>query len=367
MADEPFLLKEFFNPESVGALGAAVAAADPSFDGARFMAVVFDDGWEGLELKQRMRHITSVVRELLPAEYREALAVLLDAATHAEGLGFPAMVFSDFVEAYGIDDWEASVPALTTFTKLVSAEFAIRPFIAAEEERTLAQMVKWAHDPDPAVRRLATEGSRPRLPWGMRLHALVADPRPALPILDALRSDPDEVVRRSVANNLNDIAKDHPEMVVEVLRRWERDPDEHLPALRKHALRTLLKNGDPEAMALLGYAPDPPVRLVAIAVDPPQPQIGGTAHLAFILQSVGTETVPLMVDYLIHFVKADGSTSPKVFKLKTLDLEPGAEMALRRKLTFAQMSTRTHRPGTHRAEVQVNGTVIGGLDFELTE
>ncbi len=367
MSDGPFLLKDFFNRESVGASGTAIAAAHPTFDEDRFLALVFDDGWEELELKQRMRHITTVVHELLPEDYRSALGILLDAVPHAEGLGFPAMVFSDFVETYGTGDWDASVPALATFTTLVSAEFAIRPFIAAEQERTLAQMLVWAGDDDPAVRRLASEGSRPRLPWGMRLHSLVEDPAPILPILDALRSDPDEIVRRSVANSVNDVARDHPAVVLDVMRRWGERPDEHLPALRKHALRTLLKRGDPEAMLLLGFEPNPAVELAAIALEPAIPVIGGSSELRFSLASTAHQVQPLMVDYAVHYVKADGSTSPKVFKLKTLDLEPGGVVALRRKLSFAQMTTRTHRPGRHRVEIQANGTVLGGLDFDLAE
>lgn len=367
MGDEPFLIKDFFNRDSVGELGAAIAAAAPTFDVDRFLAGVFDEGWEDRELKQRMRHVASVLRSLLPGDYREALAVLVAAVPHAAGLGFPAMVFSDFVEAFGTEDWEASVPALARFTTLVSAEFAIRPFIATDQERTLAQMLEWAHDDDPALRRLATEGSRPRLPWGMRLQSLVGDPQPTLPILDALRSDPDEGVRRSVANHLNDIAKDHPDVVIDVLRRWGEDPDEHLPALRKHALRTLLKAGDPAAMALLGFDADPDVDVRSLAVTPPRVVIGGSAQLTFTLVSTGVDPQPLMVDYAIHYVKADGSTAPKVFKLTTLDLAPGAEMAMRRKLGFAQLSTRTHRPGRHRAEVQVNGKAVGGVDFELAD
>lgn len=367
MADEPFLLKDLFDRESVAALGAAVAAADPEFDVGGFVAAVFDEAWEQRELKQRMRHIADVLRRQLPADYRNALEVLLAAVPHAAGLGFPAMVFSDFVEAYGTHDWNASVPALAHFTKLVSAEFAVRPFIAADQERTLAQMLEWAGDRDPAVRRLASEGCRPRLPWGMRLQALVDDPRPVVPILDALRSDPDEAVRRSVANNLNDIAKDHPGLVIDVIRRWAEAPDEHLPGLRKHALRTLLKRGDPEAMRLLGFRPDAAVELTAVAVEPAVAAVGGTAQLRFTMASTADELQPLMVDYAVHYVKADGSTAPKVFKLKTMELAAGESVAFRRKLTFTQMTTRTHRPGVHRVEVQVNGTVIGGTDFELIE
>lgn len=364
VADDPFLLKDLFNRESVGEVAGAVQAAQPAFDPRAFLAEVFDGRWDSLELKQRMRRVAEVLHRHLPGGYRSQLEILLAAVPHTPA-GFPAMAYSDFVEAYGADDWDASVPALERFTTLVSAEFAIRPFIASDPERTLARMLEWACDPDPAVRRLASEGCRPRLPWGMRLRALIADPRPVLPILERLRDDPDEAVRRSVANNLNDIAKDHPELVVETLRVWNETPSEHTPGLLRHALRTLLKKGDPEAMELLGFPRHPRVEVEALLVEPGRVPIGGSARLSFTLVSTGARPQQLMVDYLIHFVKANGSTSPKVFKLTTLELGPGERIELGRKLSFVQMSTRTHYPGPHRLEVQVNGEIRGSVDIRL--
>lgn len=364
MADEPFLLKDLFDVESVGELSAAVHAAHPAFDAEAFLAEVFDDRWESLELKQRMRRLAEVLDEHLPGDYRRKLQILLAAARHTPA-GFPAMAYSDFVEAYGTDDWEASVPALEQFTTLVSAEFAIRPFIEADPDRTLARMLEWASAPDPAVRRLASEGCRPRLPWGMRLQSLVDDPRPVFPILERLRDDPDESVRRSVANNLNDIAKDHPDLVVETLRRWNRSPSEHTPRLIRHALRTLLKRGDPEAMELLGFSRHPRVEVTEVRVEPDRVPIGGSARLSLTLVSTDEEPQQLMVDYVIHYVKANGSASPKVFKLTTLELEPGTRAGLGRKLSFVQMSTRHHHPGVHRVEIQVNGQILGSTDLLL--
>ncbi len=366
MAEEQFLLKDLFDPESVGALADGVAAAWDGFERTEFLEAVFDDAWPGLELKQRMRHIATVLRSVLPGGYRDQLQILLSAAAHTPP-GFPAMAFSDFVEAFGTDDWAASVPALERFTTLVSAEFAIRPFIASDPERTLAKMVEWARHSDPAVRRLASEGSRPRLPWGMRLKQLVEDPSPVLPILELLRDDPDEVVRRSVANNLNDISKDHAPIVIDVLRGWSETPSANTAALTKHALRTLLKRGDRDALELMGFRPDPAVTSRGLSVEPDVVRIGATAQMQFELTASGDEPQHLMVDYAIHYVKANGATAPKVFKLKTLVLEPGETVVIRRKLTFKQMSTRTHRPGTHRVEVMANGTSLGSVSFELVD
>lgn len=361
---EPFLLKDLFDRKSVGEIADAVEALLPSFDRSAFMDRVFDDGWSGRELKQRMRHITSVLHGEIPGGYREQLRVLLAAADHAVE-GFAAVVYPDFVQAYGTEDWEVSVPALARFTKLASAEFAIRPFIAADPQRTLARMMEWSADPHPAVRRLATEGCRPRLPWGMRLHDLIADPHPILPILERLHEDPDESVRRSVANNLNDISKDHPDVVVSVLRSWGPEPGTDTYRLARHALRTLLKKGHPGALSVLGFKAGLSVELKQLSLDPPAPRIDGSARLSFSLTSTLPETQPVMVDYAVHYVKADGGTAPKVFRLGSVTMEPGQSVEYSRKLSFRQMTTRTHRTGSHRIDILANGAVAGSMGFEL--
>jgi 3-methyladenine DNA glycosylase AlkC len=362
--DEPFLLKDLFDRKTVGEIADAVEAALPSFDRAGFLERVFDEGWSGRELKQRMRHVTSVLHGAIPGAYRDQLRVLLAAADHAVE-GFAALVYSDFVQAYGTGDWEASVPALARFTRLASAEFAIRPFIAADRDRTLAQMLEWAGDPDPAVRRLATEGCRPRLPWGMRLHDLVADPAPVLPILEQLHTDPDESVRRSVANNLNDISRDHPDVVLDLLRAWQPEPGTNTYRLARHALRTLLKRGQPAALEILGFKAGLSVRLDSLKLEPPAPVIGGNARLTFVMVSTLESPQPVMVDYAVHYVKADGGTSPKVFRLGSVVLQPGETVTYSRKLSFRQMTTRFHRPGVHRVEILANGASAGDLEFEL--
>lgn len=363
-SDGPFLLKNLFDRESVGAIGNAVHAGSPEFERSAFVERVFDSGWTARELKQRIRRISEALHEVLPGTYREQLDLLLAAVPHA-AKGFSSLVYSDFVEAYGTDDWEASVPALARFTRLESAEFAIRPFIASNQKRTMARMLQWAEDPDPAVRRLATEGCRPRLPWGMRLRALVADPAPILPILDCLHNDPDESVRRSVANNLNDISRDHPEVVIDLLRSWEPQPGTDTYKLARHALRTLLKRGDPDALEVLGFKAGLSVRLEGLTLEPPSPQIGGNARITFTIESTLDHPQPVMVDYAVHYVKADGTTSPKVFRLGSMVMEPGRPLTYSRKLSFRQMTTRTHRPGTHRVEVVANGATAGALEFEL--
>ncbi|MBZ0310407.1 MAG: DNA alkylation repair protein, partial [Anaerolineae bacterium] len=246
----PELLKNMYNLQVIAAFASAVKAEYPPLDENDFVAAVMDDGWEGRELKQRMRHLSITLRAFLPDDYRAALEILRRAAPCLEG--FVTMTFPDFVELYGLEDWEVSLPALEQFTQQSSAEYAVRPFILREPERMMQQMKAWAQHKSPHVRRLASEGCRPRLPWAMALPIFKRDPAPILPILELLKNDESEYVRRSVSNNLNDISKDNPQVVIETVRRWQQDDSPEMQKLIHHALRTLVKAGHPDALALLG-------------------------------------------------------------------------------------------------------------------
>jgi 3-methyladenine DNA glycosylase AlkC len=364
MGDEPFLVKNFFDPTTVGVLADGAAAEYPPFDRAGFLAGVFDAQWQDREFKERLRHVTVTLAAHLPAPYPAAVAILRSANHHFAAAGLAALVCSDFVEAFGIDDYDTSIPALGEFTTVMSAEFAVRPFILRYPDRMYPQLLEWAHSPDPAVRRLASEGSRPRLPWAMALPPLKADPSPVLPILAALRHDPSEDVRRSVANHLNDIAKDHPNVVITVLTEWQ-DGSPEVDGITRHGLRTLLKRGDTDALALLGYRSDPDVRVHDLHLDPADVAIGGSTRLHFAISSTGHKPQRLMVDLVVHFQKAKGQLLPKVFKLKTAELAPAETIELSRKLAFTHLSTRTIYPGPHAVEVQVNGSRLGRLDFDV--
>ena len=364
MADEPFLLKDMLTRDTVAALASCIAHADERFDPDAFVADVFDESWSGLELKQRTRHITATMAIHLPSAYPDALAVLLAAARTAPELGWEAMSFSDFVDVYGLDDPGRSIPALAEFTKLASAEFAVRPFILAYPDRMYATMLAWTGDDDWRVRRLASEGCRPRLPWGMALKPLQADPAQILPILSALRLDESEDVRRSVANNLNDIAKDHPDVVIDVLTEWQ-DGEAETAALTRHALRTLLKRGDPDALRLMGQDPDAPCVADGFRVDPGSPMIGDKARFHVTLVSEASTRQSFRIDLVVGFLKANGSRSRKVFTVKTIDLDPGESVDLSRLVTFEQLSTRRVHPGTHAAAIQVNGAERASIHFEV--
>lgn len=354
-------LKLMYNQSFFDQFATKLGQAYPLFDTGQFISLIFDEHWEERELKRRIRHISHVLTATLPESYREALEVLSSVADACSG--FPYLFFPDFVELNGLDDWEASLPALALFTRYSSAEFAVRPFIMQDAARMMAQMERWAQDDNEHVRRLASEGCRPRLPWGMALEAFKADPAPILPILDKLKADASEYVRRSVANNLNDISKDHPELVLSIARDWYGNHP-HTDWVVKHACRGLLKKGHPNALALFGFHGDADVEIRDLALSAPEVAIGGRLGFSFQLRNNGSEAKPLRIEYGIDFVKASGKTSRKLFKLSESAYKPGVT-ELSRSQSFQDFTTRKHYPGTHRLSIVVNGAELAEISFEV--
>jgi 3-methyladenine DNA glycosylase AlkC len=368
--ETPTALKEIlFNPELIAGFARAIQAAYPVFDREAFQSAVLDAGWEGRALMARLRHVTVCLRHYLPDDYRAALDALLRAAPALPGEGFITMVPSDFVAVYGLDDPDASIPALELFTQASSAEFAVRPFIVRYPERMMAQMLAWAGHEHPGVRRLASEGCRPRLPWGIRLQALVADPRPILPILEKLKYDESESVRRSVANNLNDISKDHPGLTLQVLGRWlaEEPGDMRINWIAGHALRTLVKAGDPGALVLLGFPSEPQIEVSRVRVEPQVVPLGGSVTLTYEIRSTADSPQELILDYIVHHMRANGRLSPKVFKHRKVTLEPGQSLLVEKRHRLQPVTTRRYYPGRHAIQPQVNGRAYELVDFELAE
>lgn len=358
-------LKNMYNRVFSDALSAAIVAVHPPFDADAFHARLYDDAWEGRELKARMRHITHTLRAALPQPYREALGILRQASPALNGLGFAPMIFPDFVEVYGLDDWEASLLALEQFTQQTSAEFAVRPFLLQDQPRMMAQMTRWAAHPSEHLRRLASEGSRPRLPWAMALPALKADPTPILLILDRLKDDESEYVRRSVANNLNDISKDNPQVVLDTLRDWRADASQNVQRLTSHALRTLVKAGHPEALGLLGYANDAAFAVTNLTASPDTVVVGDRLMFAFAVTSEAQAEQAAMIDYAIVFRRANGQPSRKVFKGIKRSFAPGESLSVEWRHSFRPITTRVYYPGEHAVEVQVNGVVLAQQVFML--
>ena len=357
-------LKDMFDRAWVGELGVAVAAVHPPFDADRFASLVVDDAWEARELKQRMRHIAVTLGATLPDDYPAAIGILRAVADALGPIGFKGMVFPDFVEVHGLGAWDVSIAALEHLTQHSSAEYAIRPFLLRDPTRGMAQMLSWASHENEHVRRLATEGCRPRLPWATALPALKADPSPLLPVLDLLRDDRSEYVRRSVANNLNDIAKDHPDVVVDMLGRWLDAPTAGRVQIARHGLRTLVKAGHPEALSLLGFA-GADVTATSFTLGGAPVPFGGELGFSVTITSHGADPQRLAVDYLVEFARQGGKVGRKVFKLTTLTLAPGGHATFDRRFSFRPISTRRYYPGPHAIEIQANGVTLARREFTL--
>ncbi len=356
------LMKDILGVEAVTIIADAGATASPVFDRATFLDTALE-GLNGLSIMERVRHIADALHGALAADYPTALGVVGAIAprlTHA----FQAMAVTEFVARHGLHDLDRSMEALAELTRFGSAEFAIRPFLAADPGRALAQMLRWTTDPNEHVRRLASEGSRPRLPWASRVPALRDDPTLAAPILDALRDDPSLYVRKSVANHLNDIGKDRPDWLVEHLQGWDRESPRTGWIIR-HALRSLIKKGDPHALALIGVAHGAEVRVDRFTVEPATVALGEAVTIAVELSSLTQVNQRLVVDYRLHYAPGAGKTAAKVFKLKTFDLAGSATATLGIRQVMRDFSTRRHHSGCHEVELLVNGRTMATAAFDL--
>ena len=356
------LLKELLNAEALALIGRVAAQAHPAFDRRAFLAMA-SEGLDELSIMQRMSRVADSLRAHLPDDYPRALKTVRRMAPQLPG-GFVAMVLPEFVGRHGLDHFELSLEALRELTRYSSAEFAIRSFLERDAAAVLARAERWAEDENEHVRRLASEGTRPRLPWARRLPFLVAAPQHTLPILERLQADPSEYVRRSVANHLNDISKDHPEWVLDLLERWPTQEPE-TKWIAKHALRNLIKAGHPRALKLVGATLGAKVRLQSFAVSPAVIRLGQTLRLSATLVSTARKPQRLVIDYAIHYVKKSGDSSRKVFKWRTLELEGRTEVTLTKGQTIADFTTRTHYAGRHQVELLVNGLSVAQGRFDL--
>ena len=355
-------MKHWFDKAFFRRTAIQLAALHPRFDSKGFLAHALA-GLDELELMGRVNRTAEAFHVALPIPLADQLDVL---RAHAAQIGhnFAGIWPCAHVAAQGLEHPDLSLPALRDLTRHGSAEFAIRPFLVRDLAGTLAAMREWAASDDEHVRRLASEGSRPRLPWGLRLQALVADPRPTLPILQTLRSDLSLYVRKSVANHLNDIAKDHPEIVLDLVSAWDRR-EARTAWIVKHALRTLVKKGHPRALALLGAGAAPKVR-ATIAVSPRSVQLGETIAFTAKIVSDSARSQSLIVDYVVHYARSSGRASAKVFKWTGLDLAPGETVELTKRQTIRDFTTRRHHAGRHRVELQINGRRLAETAFTLS-
>jgi 3-methyladenine DNA glycosylase AlkC len=368
---QDFQLRDVFNPAVVNQLAHTIARTWPAFDDAGF-ATAITAQLEALSFGARNALIRDTLWAYLPKDFPRAVQILLDSLgpeiPHCEVTGFDGFIVmpqNDFVAKYGLDYFDISMRALYQMTKRFTAEGAIRAFIQTYPEQTLALLRQWAEDPNCHIRRLVSEGTRPRLPLAPRLAQYVRDPRPVLALLEQLKADPELMVRRSVANNLNDIAKDHPDLVVETLAAWRNAKHPGTQWIIGHAARTVVKQGHPDALMLLGYPPAIGISVPEIQLNQRTVRLGEDLVFSFEVQSTADVTQNLMIDYVIHHRKANGKLAPKVFKLAKKKLPAHQTLRLSKRHSFRAINTRVYYSGQHILELQINGSIWSRQIFEL--
>ncbi|TLD68378.1 DNA alkylation repair protein [Phragmitibacter flavus] len=355
-------LKNWFDEARFRSVAGELAKVHTGFDRKRFLKVALA-GLEELSLMQRLRRMTFAAHEGMELEFLEAVEVLKELAPKIDH-SFVTLFLPDYVASYGQENFDESMEALKFFTPFGSSEFAVREFLKMDLKRGLRFMRTWSKDEDEHVRRLSCEGCRPRLPWSFRLEVLVRDPEPVMPILDRLKADRSLYVRKSVANHLNDITKDHPTRVIEILRGWDWS-NAHSAWIAKRALRTLIKAGDREALALMGAGEMAKVKVGAFRVEPRQIKLGEAVAMEAKIQSTSEQTQKLVIDYAVHYVKKSGGTSAKVFKWKELMLGAGEVLVLRKNQRIQNFTTRVHHAGWHGVELLINGEKLAADGFTL--
>ncbi len=363
-------LKNIYNPAFFQEFSTAVSSVVPGFNTTKFLADCKRDGWEQMELKQRMRHLSSVLNKYLQGDYKKKISQVLKimnalpakSSTQYGSLAY--MLIPDFVEQYGLEETGLSLKAMEKITAFTSCEFAIRPYLIRYPQEVMAQMLLWSKHPSDKVRRFASEGCRPRLPWAIAIPSLKRSPLPILPVLENLKNDPSEFVRRSVANNLNDIAKDHPDLVIIIAKSWQGSSPE-TDKLIKHGCRSLLRQAHADALNLFGTGANVHYSVKNFSLHKNRIAKGETLIFSFSVELNEKKPAKLRIEYALYFMKKTGNPSKKIFKIAENTYPTGKELFFTRSLSFKDLTTRKHYPGKHSIAIVVNGKECCTMDFIL--
>jgi len=362
------LIKDIYNKPFYERLAASLEKVVPNFVAKKFMKAILTDAFYNMEWKERVQHTTRILHHFMPSNFAESAKLMEEivAQLRADGFGEQGLVFMflpDYIATYGLEDYENSMKALEFLTQFISAEFAVRPFLLKYGDRLMADMLQMSTHQNHHVRRFASEGCRPRLPWGAAIPALKKDPTLILPILENLKNDPSEYVRRSVANNLNDITKDNPDVVIGIAKKWK-GLGKETDAIIKHACRSLLKSGHPEILSFYGLDSNH-LSVTDFKIETPKINIGGEVEFSFSIKNEDTIERYIRLEYTVYYLKNNGNLAGKVFKINEKSYPAGAEAKIKRKQSFKLITTRTFYKGHHKLSIMVNGkeTAIG--DFEL--
>lgn len=362
------LLKDLYSPAFYEQFSATLKKTVPSIDRKKFITQIYTPEFAQYELKERMAHTAHVLHRFFPDDYKEAAPLLCELTRQVKTHGPAAssieyLFIPEYIYLYGLEDYSHSVKAMEEITQFVTCEFAIRHFILRYEDQMIPQLLKWTKHKSRHVRRLATEGCRPRLPWTMALPRLRKNPSAILPILENLKQDSCEVVRRSVANNLNDISKDNPAIALQIAKKWKGLGGE-TDAIIKHGLRTLLKAGNETVLSFYKLTADH-FKLSRFCITTPTVSVGAYLHFEFIIENKSHQNQTLRLEYAVHYMKNNGTLSKKVFKISERALKAGEKARVTRKQSFKPITTRVFYKGTHQLSVIINGKESKPLSFEL--
>ncbi len=357
--------KTFYNNFSLGLSKVLI-----DFDEEKFTSQIFNEDWQKKELKQRMQHTTFVLHSLLSSNFEKAteqieeiIKILQQKTITKYSLEF--MFFADYIETYGINHFKTAIKTIEFITEFTSCEFAVRPFIIKYNNQMMDKMQEWSLHKNHHVRRLASEGSRPRLPWAMALPAFKKDPTAILPILENLKKDTSEYVRRSVANNLNDIAKDNPQTVISIAKEWKGICKE-TDAIIKHGARTLLKQGNAEILNLYGLTDNAEILVSNFKLESNKIKIGNKLTFSFLIKNTSNQTQNIRLEYGVYYLRQNKQLSKKIFKITEKQLHPNQEIEITRNQSFKIISTRKFYEGEQQISIILNGREKEVLKFMLT-
>lgn len=355
-------LKEMFNKKFYDQLAVGFNNADKNFHPEKFVKQVTKD-LESLSLNQRLRNTSVVLKEHLPADYKKSIEIMFKVIPVVKG-GYVSLVFPDFVGLYGHRDFDLSMEALKYFTQFGSSEFAVREFLKRDFSKTISVMNKWAEDKNHHVRRLASEGSRPRLPWSFKLDEVIKNPQVTRSILEKLKSDEELYVKKSVANHLNDISKENTDYMLGLINSWDKK-NIHTAWIIKHASRTLIKKGNNQSLAIFGFEKNVKAGITNFKLNKSKIKLGEILKFEFDVISEKTKPQKLVIDFVIHYRKKSGDLSPKVFKLKEIELQSKQKLHISKTHRFQDFTTRKHYPGKHIVEIMINGKPFQKKQFDL--
>lgn len=360
-------LKDIFNIALLKRISKSISNVYPKFNSKVFLQI--STTLQKLEMKPRVQLIRDQLKKTLPDDFPKALDILLSSLDKDNLSGFDVWPYTDFVETFGLNHLQLSLHALQKMTPRFTAEWAIRPFIVKYPNETMDFLLQCSISSNEHVRRWASEGTRPRLPWGFRLQEFVKNPTATYGILENLKFDDSLYVRKSVANHLNDITKDHPDQVIHILKRWKTEAnvenDKKVDWIIRRSLRTLIKDGHPKALALLGVSTAVQVKIADLKIKKSKLKLGDRLEFSFLLKSTSGKSQKLVVDYVIHFMKSNGKVAPKVFKLKATDLDAKKSEVVAKSHSLKKITTREYYSGRHYLEIQVNGKILGKVPWDL--